>query len=341
MIYQYVAIGIILSLIYATIEYLAKVGSTFPEPLLPLLIRGGCAGILIAGSAAILEILAADFFQQRTFSHVVFFRSVAYTFIITFWLIPINGIWEMIGRDQGFSEGIKSYLGSEGYRTNLLVIFVLLVVIFGIKQINSLHKKGELWRFITGRYHHPMEVLRMFCFIDLKSSTTIAEKLGHLKFGSFLKDYYSDITESLKQTDAEIYQYVGDEIILMWSYKMGIRNSNAIECFFKMRDVLTRLREKYMNKYGVVPEFKAGLHGGIVIVTWVGELKKEIVYVGDVLNTTSRIQEQCKLLNRDFLVSEELIDQFSLPPKFKSEFMKEVELRGKSQTLGLYSLESV
>ena len=112
-----------------------------------------------------------------------------------------------------------------------------------------------------------------------------------------------------------------------------------IHCFFQMQALIEKLKPRYLEKYGVYPEFKAGLHGGQAIVTWVGELKKEIVYLGDVLNTTARIQEDCKRLGKEFLISESLLEKTSNLNGFKATFVDETILRGKKQHVKLYSLE--
>ena len=46
----------------------------------------------------------------------------------------------------------------------------------------------------------------------------------------------------------------------------------------------------YNQKFGVNPDFKAGIHLGEVTTGEIGALKKEIIFTGDVLNTTARIQ---------------------------------------------------
>ena len=97
---------------------------------------------------------------------------------------------------------------------------------------------------------------------------------------------------------------------------------------------------KYMNKYGIYPEFRAGIHGGQVIVTWVGEMKKEIVYIGDVLNTTARIQEDCKRLGKDFLISGDLLNSTNGLGNINASFIEETILRGKEKRVKLYSLEN-
>ena len=338
---QYLIAGVVLASIYAIAEYFIKLGTVEYDQFFPLLIRANLAGVIITINVAVFEILYKNKLLQRRFSFLVLSRSVFYTLIITFWLALINGFWGMI--DQGFSflEGLKDYLSDESYVFNLLIIFLLLILLIGFRQINSLHKKGELLQFILGKYHQPREVERIFCFIDLKKSTTIAEQLGHFRFASFLKDYYSDITEAIRETNAEVYQYVGDEIVLSWTYKNGLKDNNLIRCFFMMKEIMEQLKGKYLEKYNVCPDFKAGIHGGRVIVTWVGEIRRQIVYVGDVLNTTARIQEDCKRLKKDFLISKELLDQVKDLKDIEASFVEETILRGKARKVELYSLELV
>ena len=106
-----------------------------------------------------------------------------------------------------------------------------------------------------------------------------------------------------------------------------------------MQELIDRKKEKYIAKYGFYPKFKAGLHGGKVTVTWVGELKKEIVYIGDVLNTASRIQEDCKRLSKDFLISESLLKEVNNLDSIKTVFVESTIPRGKEKSIKLYSLE--
>ena len=72
-------------------------------------------------------------------------------------------------------------------------------------------------------------------FLDMKSSTTIAESLGHVKYFEMLKEYYSDLSDPIIKYSGEIYQYVGDEIVVSWKLKNGLQNNNCIQCFFAMK----------------------------------------------------------------------------------------------------------
>jgi adenylate cyclase len=337
---KYLIAGAVIGALFGCTEYIVRIKANYdPLQFIPLIVRSVITGTVISGTVIVFELLFKDRFTQRPFLSLVLARSFVYTAIITFWLSVINGVWFVINKGASFREELINYFINDAYLINLISISLVVILGVGLGQINSLHKKGELLNFVLGKYHKPREVERIFCFIDLKGSTTIAEKLGHFRFALFLKDYYSDIREALQKTNAQVYQYVGDEIILSWPYENGLRDNNAINCFFQMKKIINSKKPKYISQYRIIPEFKAGLHGGRVTVTWVGEMKKEIVYLGDVLNTASRIQEDCKRLAKDFLISEDILNSINDLGSIKATFVEETIPRGKAKPVKLYSLE--
>jgi len=177
-------------------------------------------------------------------------------------------------------------------------------------------------------------------FLDLRGSTSIAEELSDELYFNFLKDAYRDATPAILNSKGEIYQYVGDEIVVSWKKDSGIENANALQCFF---DIQQRFKERasyYKDTYdGLVPEFKAGLHYGFVMAGEIGIVKRDIAYSGDVLNTTSRIQAKCNELKVNILISKYLMDMFvSIPEVFKPAEVGKIALRGKQQSLMLYTV---
>jgi class 3 adenylate cyclase len=56
-----------------------------------------------------------------------------------------------------------------------------------------------------GQYHQPRQEERIFLFLDMKSSTTIAEKIGNEQYFRLLHDVFSDIAESIAEFEGEIY----------------------------------------------------------------------------------------------------------------------------------------
>ncbi len=212
----------------------------------------------------------------------------------------------------------------------ILALFIL--------QINEKFGQGVLLNFIMGKYHKPKEEARIFMFLDLKSSTTYAEKLGHIKYSQLIQDCFFDITEVVTKHDAEIYQYVGDEVVLSWKLKKGLKNNNCINAYFAYDKTLNDKSEYYENEYGMVPEFKAGVNSGYVTVAEVGELKKELAYHGDVLNTAARIQGKCNEYKSKLLISEETNNQLDKESGFSSELIGDIKLKGKLTSINIYDV---
>jgi len=138
---------------------------------------------------------------------------------------------------------------------------------------------------------------------------------------------------------AEIYQYVGDEAVLTWKLEKGLKNQNCLRLFLGFDEQLKSRAAYYSEQYGFVPEFKAGVNSGLVMVAEIGEIKKEIAYHGDVLNTASRIQSQCNHYGKNLLISEYLKNKLSAPDGFTMELLGTIELRGKSELVSIYSVD--
>jgi len=181
------------------------------------------------------------------------------------------------------------------------------------------------------------EVERIFMFLDITSSTSIAEKLGHVKYFELLNDFFMDIAAPIEEHQGEIYQYIGDEVVVSWPLKEGIRNFNVLNCFFDIVDTIHGLSDNYQDRYNLVPAFKAGMHYGKVSTGTIGTLKKEIIYTGDVLNTTSRIEGQCNQYQVNNLLSKDLIEAFPDGGYFDFQKIGEISLRGKASFVTLYT----
>jgi adenylate cyclase len=216
--------------------------------------------------------------------------------------------------------------------TVILALFIL--------QISEKLGQGVLVNYLLGRYHLPREEVRIFMFLDLKSSTSIAEQLGHIRYSLLIQDCFYDLTEVVSKREAQIYQYVGDEIVLTWEMAQGLRNLNCLNAYYDYDQVLRHKKEYYLEKYGLVPEFKAGLDSGLITVAEVGEIKKELAYHGDVLNSASRIQGMCNQYQSKVLLSERLKNQFNGYQEKGFDLIGNIQLKGKNEAMKVYKVSS-
>jgi len=305
-------------------------------------IRGLLIGFLVGTTIGLCEeFLFLEKFRRKTYFFLLLFRTLVYSIIFAFYELLINSASNFLTKNLSMGESIYSAVYRENFPRDLSIIAIVSTILIAMLQISRLHRPGDLLKYVTGKYHRPEEIDKIFLFIDLKSSTATAEKIGNINYSSFLIDYFHDMTGAILMSKAEIYQYIGDEIILTWSFAQGIKHSRCINCFFDIKNTIELNKEKYLKKYGVYPQFKAALHAGNVSVTWIGSIKKEIVYHGDVLNTTARIQDECNKYDQCFLISEYMLENIKVPEYLRSEFVGELQLKGKQKKVKIYGLKGI
>jgi len=307
----------------------------------------GVIGFLIGFFSTLLDRWLFNTRLRRQQFIVVFsVRSVAYLAVVSLSiLIPLGVYTSLVTQTSPWhlmeSPILRGWMTKGGFAYLVVYSLVVLLVIQFITLVSRLLGPNVLINYMLGRYHSPKEEERIFMFMDLRSSTTIAERLGHLKWHQFLNDFFYDIAKPVRRSRGEIYQYVGDEVVISWPKKTGLKNLNCIHCFFGIWDRMEVRRDYYMQKYGYEPVFKAGYHVGVVIVGEIGDYKRDIVFHGDTVNTASRIQMECNHYNRRLLLSNTLLNQLDLGNEYTSEYITKIVLRGKAEELELYSLDPV
>ena len=240
---------------------------------------------------------------------------------------------------------IDAYLGYLSSRIFLLLMsYWGLAVMTGLFLLEISDKLGQgvLINYLLGKYHQPKEEMRIFMFLDLKSSTSYAEEHGHIKYSRLIQDCFYDLANVVIKRNALVYQYVGDEVVLTWDVDKGIKDNNCLNTFFDFDKALKKKNDYYLKNYGRVPEFKAGIHYGEAVITELGGVKKEIAYHGDTLNTASRIQSVCNEMKKCLLVSADLLGILydeKLDQKYNIESKGVVRLKGKKHVVGLFSVD--
>jgi len=310
---------------------------------IPVLIFASLANVLVGLIVGVLEVVYLEKrFSNRSLSAKFFYKFLIYLtllIIIIVLFFPVastleTGIsllevdaWQKLGR----------FLISISFLITLVQLSVKLVVSLIYSAISENLGHQVLLNFFSGKYHHPKIEKRIFMFLDMKSSTSIAETLGHVKYFKLLDTYYNIMSDPIINSFGDVYQYIGDEIVISWKPGKGITQASCIKCFFDIRDQLNEQKEVLFHEFGFEIGFKAGIHFGEVTIGEIGALKKEIVFTGDVLNTTARIQSLCKELKSDLLISgaiKELLPHSNYQYSSKGE----IELKGRNKKEELFSV---
>ena len=277
---------------------------------------GTAAGFLLA---VFEEYLLNPTKRGLPFPLLVGAKTLFYTVLFCFLIVVIKGFNESIY----YNQPLFPYLRSESF-TNFLIygdfniILVYSMVMAGLviftKYMSRKLGQGVLYNFITGRYHSPKEEKRIFMFIDIKSSTAIAEKLGAFRYYQLLNDFFFDITASVLNGRGIIYRYVGDQVTVTWKMGDKMDNTRCVHTYFTIKTSFLASKERYFNKYQLVPAFRVSLHCGTVIHGEIGDVKSQIVFHGEPLYETACMEKVCGELDLPVLVSGTLKDHLEVIP---------------------------
>ncbi|MFC7444321.1 MULTISPECIES: adenylate/guanylate cyclase domain-containing protein [Mesoflavibacter] len=331
--------------LYITIRYFAigaEEGLEITDfSFINLLKYGLYLGVLIGLLYAIVEFVFDKFIiKNLSLAVILLIKFVVYLVGMIIFLSIIYSQAEVeidlnLSNDLGWWQQNKVFWLLIGY-------FIICSQVFTfIKIANEKFGQGVFFNFLIGKYRKPREERRVFMFLDLKDSTKIAEQLGHYKYSKLIQSCFYDLNRIIGRFDAEIYQYVGDEAVLSWTYKKGVKHNNCVKLYYKFLEQLKRKEKWYLKHFGFIPQFKAGLHGGKLIVTEVGTIKKEIAYHGDVINTTARIQGECNKYEESLLISESLYKTMYNLHAYNINSIGEINLKGKESLVKIYAINPV
>jgi adenylate cyclase len=214
---------------------------------------------------------------------------------------------------------------------------VLVNLVLGITNIIG---PRAFLNFIIGRYHTPIEERRFVLFVDIAGSTGLAEALGGIAIHRLLDRTFRLLTLSVIDYRGEVLNYVGDEVIVTWPERSGAIECRPLRCFMAMRDELSRAASQLERDFGVVPRIRGSLHFGPVIVGEIGDLKRAIVFNGDVMNTASRLEELSRNVDGGFLASRVAMQRFNSPPPFAVRDLGRLAIRGRADGIDVVGIEA-
>jgi adenylate cyclase len=314
------AVIVIASMIGAAVYSLAQGYSSAREITI-----GISYGLLISGAITGISLFVMEgpmrlWLGGLSFTANLIVRSAIYAAIIVPILyFQIGSIIAGVARDPSH----KTFWIDISYS---VACVVLANIVLGITNIIG---PRAFLNFIIGRYHTPVEERRFVLFVDIAGSTGLAERLGGIAIHRLLDRTFRLLTLSVIDYRGEVLNYVGDEVIVTWREHSGAIECRPLRCFMAMRDELARAAGQLEGEFGVVPRIRGSLHFGPVIVGEIGDVKRAIVFNGDVMNTAARLEELSRTVDGGFLASRAAMDRFSSLPPFAVRDLGRLPIRGR------------
>jgi adenylate cyclase len=313
--------------------------------LLGVTFRGtGLIGALVGaidGATITAPIAAAEVFLART----RWGRGVQRApFLVTFgvkWLVygtligvvNLRSAGVLVLSLMGLAAPLSRSLALLSFAFSFAVAFAFLLV-FHVSQMVGPRTLGHI---VLGRYHRPRLDERFFLFVDIVGSTALAERIGPVAVHRFLADVFRLASDPIADYDGEIYQYVGDEMVVTWTVSEG-RGARPVACFFAIAAALEEARPDFEREFGVAPRLRAALHAGSVISGEIGDTKRDIVFHGDVMNTAARLEQATRSLQRGFLVSADAVGRLGTTDGYTLEPLGPQVLRGRAAPVEVYAV---
>lgn len=300
------------------------------DHLLSSLIGGGAASI---GSATLLAALRR-FGAGWPIGLVVLARTLGYALLLAALTAAVGATSATLGAAGGDARAAGGF-----WPLVTLLLASSFVINLGLQLVRLVGAR-DLVRLLLGIYSTPVRERRVFLFIDLQGSTTIAEHLDSRDFAALKNDFFHDLAVAVEASGGDLFKYLGDGAIVTWrAGRDGRFDSAWMHCHFLLAERLRRRGAHYRRRYDLAPRFRAGCAGGPVTVSEIGDLKRQIDYSGDAPNVAARLQGECARLGCELLAAADLLDGASPPSGIVARPAGTLTLRGKAQPTRVVSIE--
>jgi adenylate cyclase len=270
-------------------------------------------------------------FSKLSFTANLMVRSAIYAAITV--AIQLLQLGERIA-------GLPLEASSNTFWPGLIYSGVISVVINLARGIANIIGPRALLNFIAGRYHSPVEESRFVLFVDIAGSTGLAERLGGIAIHRLLDRTFRLLTLAVVDYRGEVLNYVGDEVIVTWPERSGAVDCRPLCCFVAMRDELSRASVEFEREFDAAPRIRGSLHFGPVIVGEIGDVKRAIVFNGDVMNTAARLEELSRNVDGGFLASRAAMQRFNSAPPFAVRELGRLPIRGRADGIDVVGIEA-
>lgn len=321
--------------------------ATLKPPLLGAALFGlsalvdGCVTMALIGGVEIFlpRTRLGSWLAQRTFLAAFGFKTVLYSAILVAMIFGQVGPTVALGFLEGAeAASMRAQVDAvpKGLLAALAAYITLLLVM--LRQTTQIVGERTARAVILGRYHRPRGEERFFLFIDIVGSTPVAEKLGALSVHRYLNRIFQAAADPIDDSRGEVYQYVGDEMVITWLVEEGRKGARPLACLFQIVDELEKAASEFEQEFGTVPKLRAALHAGEVVTGEAGGPRRAIVFHGDVMNATSRIENLTRELGHPYLVSENALKRMDGREAYGFEDLGPQALRGKDAAIRVYAV---
>lgn len=194
------------------------------------------------------------------------------------------------------------------------------------------------------------EVFVTILFCDLKSYSTISERLPPQELVGMLNEYLGVMNEIIDEHDGCVIEFLGDAILAVFGAPQQVEDhtDKATRCAIAMREALEDLNETWRlagideswKELGIEKiECRIGLNTGLVVAGNMGsKTRMKYAVIGDAVNLAARLEALNTEYGTTILLSEQVLPGLSPELVERSTRMGKTLVKGRTQPVTIYSV---
>jgi class 3 adenylate cyclase len=205
------------------------------------------------------------------------------------------------------------------------------------KTLEQIVSPGIMHKLLNGdaqdlKQGQEYEIAILFC--DLRKFTTYAENTPPEQVIFFLNSYFTKISDIVTEHNGIINKFMGDAILAVFGIDGGSRYiEDAIDTAWDilMHSGSIKLRDGSQFEIGI------GVHKGRAAAGTIGSADRyEYTFIGDAVNTASRLDGLSKRLGYNLITSAEVYNELADESQEKFADLGWQSIRGKSTAVHVY-----
>ena len=176
-------------------------------------------------------------------------------------------------------------------------------------------------------------------FSDIRSFTSMSERLSPDQVSQLLQDYFTPMTSEIIQSSGTLDKFIGDAIMAFWNAPLNTphHQEQAVRAALGMHEQLNKLNPHFKEHYDLELQIGVGLHAGMVRVGNMGSKDLfDYTIIGDSVNLASRLEGLTKYYGLGVVVSESIRNACA-PGNFVFQEVDRVRVKGKALPIAIFT----
>jgi adenylate cyclase len=172
-------------------------------------------------------------------------------------------------------------------------------------------------------------------FTDIRSFTTMSEKMTPKENFDFLNRYLSLVGPEVRKHEGFVDKYIGDAIMALFPRSPD----DALQAAIEIIDLLEGFNRRQVAEGMAEIRIGLGIHTGLLMLGILGEQERmEGTVISDNVNLASRLEGLTKFFDASIIVSETTYAGVKNPDRYHFRSLGKVKVKGKKEPVGIYEV---